>query len=126
MMQARPRGRPFGKGESGNPGGRPKGVGEIRDLARQYTPAALATLVEICENGRNESARVAAASALLERGWGKVSVSADDPPLAEDPQQLIAIRFVGAAEPIGTLEAPMIEGKATRVLPAPGVAWKQR
>jgi len=123
MMQARPRGRPFGKGESGNPGGRPKGVGEIRDLARQYTPAALATLVEICENGRNESARVAAASALLERGWGKASVSADDPPLAEDPQQLIAIRFV---QPVGALRAPMIEGKATRVLPVPGEAWRQR
>jgi hypothetical protein len=123
--KAGPRGRPFGKGESGNPGGRPKGVGEIRDLARQYTAAAVATLVEICENWRNESARVAAASALLDRGWGKASVSADDPSLAEAPQQLIAIRFVGA-EPVGTLEAPMIEGKATKVLPAPAVAWRQR
>ena len=93
--------------------------GEIRDLARRHTPAALATLVEICENGRNESARVAAASALLDRGWGKASVSVDDPSLAEDPQQLIAIRFIGAAESVGTLEAPMIEGEATRVLPTP-------
>src|SRR5215471_10641517 len=100
-------GREGGRSErarAGIPVDAPKGVGEIRDLARQYTPAALATLVEICENGRNESARVAAASALLDRGWGKASVSVDDPSLAEDPQQLIAIRFI---EPVG-LRAPML------------------
>ena len=34
----------FQKGRSGNPGGRPKEVGEVRDLARQYTPAAIAAL----------------------------------------------------------------------------------
>ena len=37
-------------------------------------PAALATLVEICQNGGNESARVAAATAILDRGWGKPMV----------------------------------------------------
>jgi hypothetical protein len=73
----------FEKGRSGNPGGRPKGDGEIRELARQHTSAALGTLVEICRNGENESARVAAANALLDRGWGKpaVPVIADDVPM---------------------------------------------
>ena len=116
----------FEKGRSSNPGGRPKGHGEIRELARAHTMTALQALVEIAERGVNESARVAAASALLDRGWGKASASVDDPPLADGPQQLIAIRFIGAAEPVGTLEAPMIEGKATRVLPVPGEAWRQR
>jgi hypothetical protein len=64
----------FEKGRSGNPGGRPKADGEIRELARQHTITALQTLAEICQNGENESARVAAANALLDRAWGKPAV----------------------------------------------------
>jgi hypothetical protein len=64
----------YEKGQSGNPGGRPKGHGDLRELARQHTEAALATLADICQNGENESARVAAANAILDRGWGKPAV----------------------------------------------------
>lgn len=62
----------FQKGISGNPGGRPKqGLGEIRDIARQHTMLAINTLVEIAANGKKEHARVLAANALPDRGWGK-------------------------------------------------------
>src|SRR5215469_5643241 len=61
------------QGQSGNPGGRPKGHGSIRELARQHTDAPINTLVEIAERGKSESARVAAAVALLDRGWGKAT-----------------------------------------------------
>ena len=64
-------GKPFEKGKSGNPGGRPKAVTEVRDLARQHTEIAIAALVAIATTSESDAARVAAASALLDRGWGK-------------------------------------------------------
>jgi hypothetical protein len=61
----------FAPGCSGNAGGRPKTIETVRDLARAHTQAALETLVEIASSGESESARVSAASAILDRGWGK-------------------------------------------------------
>jgi len=48
-----------------------KAPSEIRSLARSYTEMAIQTLAGIAQNGEGESARVAAANALLDRGWGK-------------------------------------------------------
>ena len=74
---------------------RQKGYSEIRDLARQRTAAALATLAEICQHGENESVCVAAANAILSRGWGELAVPivADDLP--------IVIKFKMGASDIG-------------------------
>jgi hypothetical protein len=44
---------------------------EIRSLARSHTEIAIKVLAGIAKDGTNESARVAAAVALLDRGWGK-------------------------------------------------------
>ncbi len=59
-------------GQSGNPGGRPRGFAVMRDLARQKTEKAIETLESVM-NGENTppNARVAAAVALLDRGWGR-------------------------------------------------------
>ena len=64
-------GRPFVKGRSGNPGGRPKEIGHVRELARQHTEEAIATLVAIMrDEGAPPRARSAAAETLLNRGSG--------------------------------------------------------
>jgi hypothetical protein len=44
---------------------------ELRAAAREHTGAALEALVRVCKMGDSESARVAAANALLDRGYGK-------------------------------------------------------
>ena len=62
----------FVPGNKANPGGRPKAVIEVVELARAHTPQAMQTLAEIMTNeGAPPAARVAAASVLLDRGWGK-------------------------------------------------------
>ena len=65
-------GKPFKKGQSGNPGGRPKVVAEVKELARAHTGEAIETLVSIMTNPKAApAARVSAANSLLDRGYGK-------------------------------------------------------
>jgi hypothetical protein len=67
-----PRGSKPGERRGGHQKGVPNKTGrELRELARQYAPAAIKALEEICKNGESEAARVAAANSLLDRGHGK-------------------------------------------------------
>ena len=70
------------KGQSGNPGGRPKELGQVKALARQHTQEALETLAQLMKSGTPDRTRVAAAEALLDRAWGR-------------PMQAIDHGFVG-------------------------------
>lgn len=75
----KPRGKPFPPGNSANPGGRPKlpeDVKHVRELAREYTEDAITALVAVMGNGSGP-AKVAAANALLDRGWGKAAQPVD-------------------------------------------------
>jgi len=63
---------PFQKGQSGNPGGRPKVLADVRDAARAHSVTAVNALVEIIENKKAPpAARVAAANSILDRGFGR-------------------------------------------------------
>ena len=65
-------GKPIKKGQSGNLGGRPKVIAEVKELARAHTAEAIQTLVSIMTNPKSApAARVSAANALLDRGYGK-------------------------------------------------------
>lgn len=63
-------GKTFEKGKSGNPGGRPRTVKEVQELAREQTVPSIEALAA---NLKDESGAIrnAAAEALLNRGWGK-------------------------------------------------------
>ena len=65
-------GKPFKKGQSGNPGGRPKVIAEVKELARAHTGEAIETLVSImtnpkvCTGGKSIRCKCTA-----RRGYGK-------------------------------------------------------
>jgi hypothetical protein len=62
----------FKPGQTGNAGGRHKGVAEVAALARTYTIEAVETIVGIMrDESKSAQARLMAASLLLDRGYGK-------------------------------------------------------
>lgn len=68
--------------ENTRPRGRPKGspnklTADIKAAAQKFTDDALNTLAKIMRDGESEAARVAAANAILDRGYGKPKQSLD-------------------------------------------------
>lgn len=54
-----------------NPAGRPARSLRVRTLARNYTREAIETLVAVMRDSGSADARTRAATALLDRGWGR-------------------------------------------------------
>jgi Family of unknown function (DUF5681) len=62
----------FQKGVSGNPGGRPKIKVDMRERVRVHAGAAIDTLLAVMHDSKAPSAaRVSAAIAILDRGYGR-------------------------------------------------------
>ena len=87
-------GRPFAKGTSGNPGGRPRVIAELRDLARRQAPDAIKELGRLALKAKSETARIAAIRELLDRGYGKPTQIVAGEDTAEPPINQIEVRFV--------------------------------
>ncbi len=92
------------KGESGNPGGRPKEAPEVKALARRYTEEAIERLAHWL---RSDDARasVAAAGALLDRGWGRPRQ-----PVSGEITEQIIVKLVQFGEDVELLPPPEVTG----------------
>ena len=79
----------FRKGQSGNPGGRPKVLGEVQELARQYAPTVIGELARLALKAKNETVRIAAIRELLDRGYGRPRQGLEVSIPSVDPLQLL-------------------------------------
>jgi hypothetical protein len=97
----------FAPGQSGNPGGRPRALLDARELARTHTPEAIAALVAALNSPRE---RVAAATALLDRAWGKPTafVAGD----GDAPPAIIHFTWASAVPEQSALEPQPSDGDA--------------
>ena len=63
-------GKPFAKGQSGNPSGRPKANPEVKEILKAASPDAARKLVGLLES-RTEKIALAAATEILDRTMGR-------------------------------------------------------
>ena len=91
----------FKPGRSGNPGGRPKAEFRVRELAQENTVEAVETLVEVMRTGR-PGERLAAAVALLDRGWGRPAQAVE----VNDTTKLSLVELLASIASTGTLYSP--------------------
>jgi hypothetical protein len=68
-VQRKPNGQLL-PGSTANPSGRPKVVGEIKELARQHAPAAFERICELIDSS-DERIALAASQEILNRAYGR-------------------------------------------------------
>ena len=94
---------PWAKGQSGNAGGRPKEVAEVRKLALRHCPDAIKKLRRLMDNN-NGMVSARACEAMLDRGLGRPAQL-----IGEDPEN----KFAQIEDlPTATLKAMLAESLA--------------
>ena len=105
------------KGQSGNPGGRPRSEHDVSAMCRALTPRIVAALDQALDDPRS---RVASATILLERGWGKVPQPVD---ASSAGQELTLLHLIAARQVAEQMQALAESGidvpKHARKTPAP-------
>lgn len=71
MSEAKIIGRPFLPGQSGNPSGRSKGAGILRDQAEPYVPEAIERLIQTMRETKKDAVRLACIKEVFDRFAGK-------------------------------------------------------
>ena len=110
---------PWKRGQSGNPGGRPKVVSHVRELARQHSEEAVQALCAVMNDPAEKgTARVAAAQVILDRAFGKPAPEADLvlPPFDQWTDDMVVAVF--GPDAAALLEAREAEAQQ-ELLPAP-------
>jgi hypothetical protein len=80
-----------------------KAPADLRSLARAHTELSVQTLAGIARNGTSEQARVSAAQALLDRGWGRaaqVHSDAEGGPIQVIIRQVVDVTGGTRSEPV--------------------------
>ena len=94
-------------GQSGNPNGRAKVNVEIEELCRRHAPSAVAALLAALNNPRE---RVPAATAILDRAYGKPKQTIDATGDGTLTLHLLAAQTIGRELLNGLNGATTIEG----------------
>lgn len=113
--KARVIGRPIQKGQVLNPGGRPKEVAHVKELARQWTTEAIQTLAKImADESAPHNARVKASESLLDRAWGKAesTVNVKD---VRDVRDLSTAEILAALATVGIAGSQGIADESSKV-----------
>ena len=92
-------------GQSGNPKGRPKAELDIAALARSHAPEAMAALVLALDDPKT---RVPAATAILDRGFGRPM----QPVVDETEGTSLTLLHLIAARRVGEVLQAAMDGKA--------------
>jgi hypothetical protein len=98
-------------GQSGNPAGRPKGEVDIAALARKHGPRCIEVAARLLSS-KDEKMRLAAATALLDRGFGRPKQEIETNGNATIELHLVAARVISGELLAQVREPPAIEHEA--------------